>query len=439
MKRLFGLSLALLLAVALVPVFSGGQGEAEGGEEGAADETITLTMFEYQNVTDESEVAVWDTLLERFKELHPNVEFEIDVLFDEAYHNKLQAMAVAQELPDIMFLWPGKRTGVVTGSGQIKDLRPWLKPHMDEFAPTAVAAQGSNGEIYELPEQVTATHVMYTNERLLDELGLEFPETMEELIAQGETIRAAGYIPVAMDNGGGWQMQSCLLSALVERTGGRDWLEDAVNGNASFTDPEFVDALAVIDTLAGEDMLTPGINQAEYGQALTDFINEEAVYFIDGGWRVNNLVNSLEDEQKQYMTLNVFPELSNTRGQAGSTAAVAGTGYGMNADLEGEKAEMAWEWIWFYSGPEGSKIRQAEGALPAYKLPVPEDADVMVKKLTDFVNSTPSGYVIDAVLGQEGMAVLQSGMQEMILGSLTPEEVAERYETWVAENEETRQ
>jgi regulator of extracellular matrix RemA (YlzA/DUF370 family) len=47
--------------------------------------------------------------------------------------------------------------------------------------------------------------------------------------------------------------------------------------------------------------------------------------------------------------------------------------------------------------------------------------------------------VIDAVLGQEGMAVLQSGMQEMILGSLTPEEVAERYETWVAENEETRQ
>lgn len=439
MKRLFGLSLALLLVVALVPVFAGGQGEAEGGEEGAADETITLTMFEYQNVTDESEVAVWDTLLERFKELHPNVEFEIDVLFDEAYHNKLQAMAVAQELPDIMFLWPGKRTGVVTGSGQIKDLRPWLEPHMDEFAPTAVAAQGPNGEIYELPEQVTATHVMYTNTRLLDELGLEFPETMDELIAQGETIRAAGYIPVAMDNGGGWQMQSCLLSALVERTGGRDWLEDAVNGDAAFTDPEFVDALTVIETLAGEDMLTPGINQAEYGQALTDFINDEAVYFIDGGWRVNNLVNSLEDEQKQYVTLNVFPEVPNTRGQSASTAAVAGTGYGMNADLEGEKAEMAWEWIWFYSGPEGSKIRQAEGALPAYKLPVPEDADVMVKKLTNFVNNTPSGYVIDAVLGQEGMAVLQSGMQEMILGSLTPEEVAEGYETWVAENEETRQ
>ncbi|MFP4484230.1 MAG: ABC transporter substrate-binding protein [Spirochaetota bacterium] len=438
MKRLFGLSLALLLVAALVPVFAGGQGEEEGGDEGTADETITLTMFEYQNVTDEAEVAVWDTLLERFKELHPNVEFEIDALFDEAYHNKLQAMAVAEELPDIMFLWPGKRTGAVTGSGQIKDLRPWLEAHMDEFSPTAVAAQGPNGEIWELPEQVTATHVMYTNERLLDELDLEFPKTMEDLIAQGEAIRDAGYIPIAMDNAAGWQMQSCLLSALVERTGGRDWLEDAVNGDASFSDPEFVDALAIIDTLATEEMLTPGINQAEYGQALTDFINEEAVYFIDGGWRVNNLVNSLEDDQKEYMTLNVFPEVPNTRGQAASTAAVAGTGYGMNADLEGEKAEMAWEWIWFYSGPEGSEIRQAEGALPAYKLPVPEDADVMVKRLTEFVNNTPSGYVIDAVLGQEGMAVLQNGMQEMILGNLTPEELGERYESWVAENEETR-
>jgi raffinose/stachyose/melibiose transport system substrate-binding protein len=212
----------------------------------------------------------------------------------------------------------------------------------------------------------------------------------------------------------------------------------AVDGEASFTDPEFVNALSIIDQLADNDMLSPGINQADYGQALTDFVTERAVYLIDGGWRANNLVTELTDEQKEYISFNVFPEVPNTTGQPGSTAAVAGTGYGMNANLEGEKAEAAWAWIWFYSGPEGSEIRQAEGAVPAYKLPTPDDADPMVKAITEFVGATPSGYVIDAVLSQEGMAVLQTGMQEMILGELTPEEVAVEYESWVTKNEETR-
>lgn len=434
MRRILMAAVAVLLVASTALFFSCGPRE-EAAEE---DETITLTMFEYQNVTDESEVAVWDTLLERFKELHPNVEFEIDPLFDEAYHNKLQAMAVAQQLPDIMFLWPGKRTGAVTGSGMIKDLSPWLEGKEDQFAPTAMQPQGPNGEMWELPEQVTATHVMFTNDRLLSELGLDYPATLDELIEQGDVIREAGYIPIAMDNGGGWQMQSCFLSALAERTAGRDWMDAAVAGEASFADPEFVNALSVIDRLADNEMFSPGINQADYGEALTDFVNERAVYFIDGGWRVNNLVTELEEEQKDYISLNVFPAVPDTQGQVASTSAVAGTGYGMNAELEGAKAEAAWQWIWFYSGPEGSKIRQSEGALPAYKLSVPDDADQMVKKLTEFVGSVPAGYVIDAKLSQEGMAVLQSGVQEMILGSLSPQDVGDRYEAWVAENEETR-
>ncbi|MFP4068458.1 MAG: extracellular solute-binding protein, partial [Spirochaetaceae bacterium] len=324
-------------------------------------------------------------------------------------------------------------------NGLAKDLRPWLEGHEDEFLDIAMEPQGPNGEIYELPEQVTATHVMFTNEELLDELELSYPETMEELLEQGETIRDAGYTPIAMDNGGGWQMQSCLLSALVERTGGIDWLEDAIDGSASFSDPEFVRALEVIQALAENDMFSPGINTAEYGDALTDFVNEDAVYFIDGGWRVNNLVSELSDEQKDYYSLNVFPEVPDTQGQEASTAMVAGTGYGMNADLSGEKADAAWEWIWFYSGPEGSEIRQDEGALPAYKLPVPEDADPMVKKLTDFVEETPAGHVLDAKLSQESMGELQPMLQEMILGELTPEEVADDFEDWIADNEATRE
>lgn len=407
-----------------------------GGEQEAGD---TLTVFHYLDLADDVSAANFEALREEFARLNPDINIEFDYLVNEPYHNKLQALTVADELPDVFFLWPGKRTGQVTGSGKAKDLRPWLRGQEDEFAAAALTAQGGNGEIWELPEQVTATHVMFANERILDELGLSFPETFEELLAQGPVISAAGYIPIAMDNKDGWQMQSTFLSALVERTGGTAWLDRARVGNgASFTDPEFVEALEVIKTLSDAEMFSPGVNQAEYGLALTNFVNEEAVYFIDGGWRTSNLVGEMTDEQYDYVSFNVFPALPNERGQSGSTAIVAGTGFGMNANLEGEKADMAWEWIWFFSGPDGSRVKQEQGWLPAYKLPPTADTPVLQKKLAAFLADTPGGYVIDAVMDGEGMGVLHPAIQEMMFGNISAAEAAQQYETWVAANDSSR-
>ena len=428
----------LLLVVALFAliggfVFAGGQDETAG-----EDEVLTLQVQHYLDLADSVSSDNFQEVVDAFHAEHPNIRLEFDFLFDEAYHNRLQAVAIAGQLSDVVFLWPGKRTGDVTGAGLIKDLRPWVDRVADEFAPAALTPQGANGEIWELPEQITATHVMFTNDRLLEELGLEFPETFEELLAQGEVIREAGYIPIAMDNGGGWQMQSTLLSALVERTGGREWFDRARVGEASFTDPEFVRAIEVIQILNENNMFSPGINQAEYGVALTDFVTEQAVYFIDGGWRTSNLAGEMTAEQHEYVSYNVFPTLPDEQGQPGSTAIVPGTGFGMNADLEGERAQAAWEWIYFFAGPAGSRIKAQQGWLPAVRIDLPPDSPVLTLKLADFLGSTPGGYVIDAVMDAEGMGVLHPALQEMMFDVLTPQEVAERYEAWVAANDSSR-
>jgi raffinose/stachyose/melibiose transport system substrate-binding protein len=70
---------------------------------------------------------------------------------------------------------------------------------------------------------------------------------------------------------------------------------------------------------------------------------------------------------------------------------------------------------------------------------VPEDADPMVKKLSSFINNTPSGYVLDARLSQEAMGTLQPAIQEMILGNKSPQNVAQEFEQWIQENEDSRQ
>jgi raffinose/stachyose/melibiose transport system substrate-binding protein len=243
-----------------------------------------------------------------------------------------------------------------------------------------------------------------------------------------------------MDNKDGWQMQSTLLSALVARTGGKEWLDAArVGDGASFTDPEFVGALRVIEALSENDMFSAGINQADYGEALSAFSAGDAVYFIDGGWRTNELVKLMPDDAYTYVEYNVFPALPTEEVMPGSSAIIAGTGFGMNAELEGEEADAAWDWIYFFAGPEGSRIKATQGWLPAVKIDLPDDIPPLLSQLALFLNNTPGGYVIDGVMDAEGMGVLHPAIQEMMFGNKTPQQVAMEYERWVAANDSSRE
>lgn len=404
----------------------------------AAQEKVKLTMYAYADMgTVEGQQFM--EFIEIFKTSHPNIEFEIEALGGEGYHNKLQAMAAAGQLPDIVYLWPGKRTGIVTDKGLIKDLRPWLKGKEDQFVPFALAPQGANGEIFELPFAITSTHEIYANNKLLKDLGFSYPKTLDEMVQQAKKIKEAGLVSIAIGNKEGWPMQSCFFSTLVERAGGMEWYKNAIKGNgASFKDPQFVSALNVLKTLTDGEVFAPGINQLERSQATELFMQGKAVYYIEGSWNVQEFQKTFTPEMKEYVTIEAFPAIPDQKGQANSHSAVPGTGFGMNAKLEGAKADAAWEWIWFWAGPEGSSRRIKNGTIPGYKVEVPADLDPMMKKLVTYVNTNPMGYVLDNELDAEGINLLQVGLQELTMGSKTPEQVAEEYENWVAANDSNR-
>lgn len=431
-----------LIALAVAAAALGTAGFAEGSKEKApagAQPKVTLTVMHLLDLTDKVTSETWDILVKEFKAKNPGIELEVEFLASESYHTKLQTVAAADRLPDVMYLWPDKRTAYVTDRGLAKDLSPRLKGKESLFVSGALSAQNKAGAIFQIPETMNATHVMFTNEKLLKDLGLAFPKTLDELIAQGPKIRAAGLIPIAMSNKDGWQMQSCFLSALCERAGGMAWYDAAIAGKgAGFADPQFVAALDVVKKLSDAQMFTPGVNQADYGSELSDFVAERAVYMIDGGWRCNNLTTELTADQKSYVSLRTIPDIPGQKGRSGSTASTPGTGFGMKASIAPEKEEAAWKWIWFYSGPEGSKIRQARGAVPAYKLEAAGGRDAMVVKLDEFMNKAPAGYVMDAKLDGAGMGVLQTGLQAMMMGKKSPADVAAEYEAWVAANDSNR-
>ncbi|WP_321302278.1 extracellular solute-binding protein [uncultured Sphaerochaeta sp.] len=254
---------------------------AAGTKEAATDGVIELSVYHYLDQTDKTTAPNFQHLVDVFEAANPDIKLSFEYGYGESFHDKLQTMAMSGQLPDIVLLYPGERTSQVTSAGLVKDLRPYLSGHEDEFADMAMQAQGDNGEIWELPEDISITSIMYTNNRLLAELGLDYPKTYEELLAQGPVIRKAGLIPISIANKDAWPMQSCVAGMLVERACGMEWWDKALTGEASYDDPEFVYAMEIIKELNDKQMLSPGTNQLAYGQGLDDFVNERAVYLLD--------------------------------------------------------------------------------------------------------------------------------------------------------------
>jgi len=113
----------------------------------------------------------------------------------------------------------------------------------------------------------------------------------------------------------------------------------------------------------------------------------------------------------------------------------------MNAKLSGAKEDAAWNFLSFVYGKEGLDYQVKAGNVVTYNFDLSGyDIDPLVKKFIALTNSQTMGYVIDAVMDGEGVNnILNPGIQAVMIGDKTPEQVAAEYETWVAANDSNRQ
>ncbi len=385
-------------------------------------------------------------LYARFHEQHPDITINFDFLDHDAYHTKMQALAISGTLPDMMSLWPGKRTGYLTDRGYIRDLNDLIK--RDDIAASQKAiflgGQGKNGEVYELAAPlVNYSNVVYANQALLSKIGLEYPKTFAEMVQQAKTIADAGYRPMVFGDESSWVMQSCLLSAVTARVGGLEWFDKARRGDgAGFADPQFVQSLQVIKDMVDSGLISKSEPTTSREQALSMFVSGKAVYFIGGIWEVSNLENSLPEDMKAQIGMYTFPEIAGQKEVTASSSGALSTGYGISAKASPEATEAAWAWVKFNADPANADLQVKNGSLPTYKSR--DISDLVKGPLNQASYKFSSGIetvlpVIDDKMDAEGVnQVVNAGLQELILGNVTPEELAKRYESWVAANDSNR-
>jgi raffinose/stachyose/melibiose transport system substrate-binding protein len=410
-----------------------------------AQEKITLTVLNYFDLTSPNASREINEVWEEFERRNPHITVIREDLFNEPFHHKTEAYAAAGTLPDIVFMWPGGRSTTLHTKRLVKDLTPFIDEVRHEFSEAALMPQ-AGGYLAMIPTTVTASHVMFVNKGLLDSLGLEIPETYEELVAMVPILKEKGLDVVLMGAQDDWVIQSCLFSMIVGRLVGDAKMDEIIAGEAKFTDPEFVGALEFYRRLYDDGVLNRRIMNTTYGEVNGLFAAGRAPFLIDGDWKTGNFLTDPETgdalipvDQQPNFVITLFPAIPGEI-VSKSTSTVAGVGYGMNANIPAGSAKeaAAWELLKWLNGKEAQTLRlETAGTTPSRVDVTSDNLEPLVRERLAFYGKVEAGtYVLDNVLAGDVYGPLNVGLQEIGLGLATPMQVAERvqaaFDEWFA-------
>ncbi|MBN1698173.1 MAG: extracellular solute-binding protein [Spirochaetales bacterium] len=399
---------------------------AFAGTQPKGDQKVVVKAMAYGDNSNQ-EGQNWVRIVEAFEKENPNIDIQYEMLYDEAYHQKVTARLASGDVPHLAYMGADARWGLPwKEAGQQVDHRPFMDTNYYDMS--LIPDMGPNGEIYEIPLGTSnICTVLYMNKKLVESLGFTTPTTYEDLVAMVPKAKAAGLDVVSIDGADGWAWGSCLMSCIIARlSGDAHWVSKAVDGQNKFTDKVFVDSLAMITRMRKDGVISEKAVLVDYGANISNFSTEKALFMVQGQWAAGGIDPTVADNTLMLAWPKFPGEKAN---MAGSVAAAIQVGYGITKAGAADPAvrDAALKFVkYFYSEPETTQ-RLRDGAIVApilknYK--VPDDLPSIVKQKVSLAQNAQNTDVIDAFLSGAPNDALNAGMQKIASGTATAQDVA---------------
>lgn len=151
------------------------------------------TVLRLQNWFSDADIDNWMIGIDMVKEMHPDIEVELEFVPYEETVTRTLVSATAGDLPDLIMA-SNQHTPTLSTSGMLLDLNPFIEQdgdvNPDDFA-TGVA-QGFNmwGRWWGFPYDVT-TFAIYYNKDMFDAAGVSYPPSSGTPWSWDEFVEAA--------------------------------------------------------------------------------------------------------------------------------------------------------------------------------------------------------------------------------------------------------
>lgn len=259
------------------------------------------TLVINTDTSDPAPKAAFQALIDQFQEEYPDITVEWNVFDHEGYKTAIRNFLTAQA-PDIAAWYAGNRMAPFVEAGLFEDVSDvWEEHGLKDSLGSALASMTIDDAQWGVPYTYYQWGVYYRKDIFAD-LGLEVPETWDELLDVSATLKENDITPFTIGTKYLWTTAGW-FDYLNLRVNGYEFHMELANGDVPYTDERVV---AVFDHW--DELVEPGYfveNHAAYAwqEALSFMVQGDAAMYLMGNFAVAPLLEAGLTEE----TLGFFP------------------------------------------------------------------------------------------------------------------------------------
>lgn len=304
----------------------------------------------------------------------------------------------------------------------------------DTLLPWAIDAFKKDGKLWALPMRVD-TMLLYYNKTLFADKGWSVPKNRDELEALATEAHGNGIIPFGATNVDWAAGPEWLMTVFWNHFSGPDALYQALTSKIRFTDPVFVDAVALLKSYFDKGWFGGGTDKyfsvpsQEMG---AQFGAGKVAMFPQGEWwmsAVGPFFGKAAGNDNEW-DWTPFPSL---RSEVAYPLYEIGIGGSLGINAASKNKDGAAKFLdWYYTNRKEAIQRMA--AVPAtYNIPIPlstsdlpNSMDPRSKRLltavTDAVHNGNYGYVTWTWWPAQADVYVYQGLEKVLTGKTTPKD-----------------
>ena len=178
--------------------------------------------------------AAFDAVVDDFREANPDINVVTNVQDREAYKTSIRNFLTA-DAPDVASWYAGNRMRPFVDAGLFEDVSDvWTDNGLDESLSSTMASMTVDGKQYGVPYTYYNWGLYYRAD-IFEDLGIEPPETFDDLLEASATLKENGVTPITIGTRALWPAAG-VFDYLNLRTNGYEFHNQLTAGEVSYTD-----------------------------------------------------------------------------------------------------------------------------------------------------------------------------------------------------------
>ncbi|WP_199280541.1 ABC transporter substrate-binding protein [Salinibacterium sp. CAN_S4] len=387
----------------------------------ASESGTTEIRYQIQDPEDADSLALIQGSVDQFNDANPDIKVTLEAVPLDQQRTVLQTQLRSGEGPDVFQYDTGPGyAGALSEAGLLLDLTDAYTENSWPVYDFAKERVTFDGKVVGIPQELELLGVYY-NMDILAASGLEAPASVDDLFTGGESLIGEGIIPFTFGDEPGWPAFHIFSMSLVSALGA-DKVQSLIDGESQWNEPEVVKVLdLVFKQFLDAGLYPPTPTALTYDDANSLFLSGQAAKNPTGSWLIADLADA--DFEIGFMP---FPASD------GPGAFTGGLGAGTFVSASTKAPEAAITFMSFLVSEERGRYEvETLQRIPAFPVDTagieisPLFANV-IEEVNNFATGGAAlGASIDVNMGDEFNKAMSDGIQALLTGSVTAQELAD--------------